>query len=173
MTSLIFNKLTWISLFSLSFTLFMPVFFPHLSLLYFAPLLVICFYHYSFETCLWIALWCGLVLDLLSSGSHLGLYALNFILTVALLYAQKRHFFSDRLSTLPIMTFFFSDLFSLFQLLLFYVFEKGVGISGEFLFRELILVPFWNASFAFFVFELPFWLFGKKQRKAQDYFISN
>ncbi len=148
-----------------------PVLFPSLRLIFFAPFLIILYYNKSYTTCLWAALACGLVMDILSSTMRLGLYGIDYCLTTWLLYSQRRHFFADNLSTLPIMTFFFSVLSTLIQLFLTNIFEQGISISWNWAATDLIYMPAIDAFYAFIVFILPSVLFGRRQLRGKDYFI--
>jgi len=110
---------------------------------------------------------------MLSSHSRLGLYAMNFTLTAWILYGQRRHFFADVASTLPLMTFFFSVISTIIQGVLLNTFEGSFQISREWLFSDLVVMPLLDASYAFLVFILPYLLFGKPVRKGKDYFLQN
>lgn len=148
-----------------------PVLFPAWPLMAFAPCLVIIFYQTSILTSLWAAALCGLLLDLLSSHSHLGLYAANYCLTTALLYGQQRHFFADSISTLPLMTFFFAILSTIIQAAIFYAFEKENVFSWAWVMTDLIFLPALDVVYAFVCFLLPAVCFGKPVRRGKDYFL--
>lgn len=150
---------------SLLFLLIFPSLLPHLRLYYFAPFLVMLYYNKSYLFCLWSSLLCGLSLDLLSSHTHLGLHAFDYCLTSAILYGQQRHFFADRLSTLPIMTFFFSFISTLIQMMLMYTFETPISISWKWVFIDLLGMSLCDGLFAFFCFILPAFLLENAKRR--------
>lgn len=102
----------------------------------------------------------------------MGLYAVSFCLTTAVLYGQRRNFFADSLSTLPLMTYFFSSLSTLVQLLLLYSFGQGVMISWDWFLTDLIYMPALDALYAFSFFILPAVIFGRPQRRGKDYFYN-
>jgi rod shape-determining protein MreD len=156
---------------SLFFVLCFPALFPSWRLMFFAPFLIILFYQKPFLTCLWISLLCGLLLDLLSSHVRIGMYAIDYCLTTWILYQQRRNFFADSLSTLPLMTFFFSVLATILQLGLIYVFQQKVIVSWQWVFTDLIYMPVFDALFAFSFFVLPAALIGKRPRRGKDYFM--
>lgn len=79
----------------LLFALGLPVLFPLTRLTFFAPFLIIAYYKASLKKCLWVALLCGVIVDLLSSYTRFGLYSVDYCLTTALLYPQRRNFFAD------------------------------------------------------------------------------
>ncbi|MBA3958583.1 MAG: mreD [Parachlamydiaceae bacterium] len=148
-----------------------PVLIPTWPLMFFAPFLIILFYQKSYIACLWASLTAGLVLDLMSSQTHFGLYATSYVATAALLYKQRYNFFADRISTLPLMTFFFSVLATLLQIALIYAFEqKAGGISWHWLLTDLVAMPLLDAGFGFFFFVLPLLLFGRRVRLGKEYF---
>jgi rod shape-determining protein MreD len=164
------KKLWVVFLSSFFFTIWAPALFPQCRLFFFAPFIIILLYKKRFITCLWGALFCGLFIDLLSSYSHLGIHALNYTLTAGILYRQRRHFFADSPTTLPIMVYLFSLIATIIQLPLLYVFEQKLTISGEWIRTDLIFMPILDSFFAFILYILPFWIFGKQQLRGEDYF---
>jgi len=152
-------------------TLIQPVWFPHLRLLFFVPFLVVAFYQKPLKTCLWLAVICGLFSDLLSAYSRLGVHSLSFCLTTFLIYSQRRNFFADNLSTLPIMTFLFSSLSTLILGIAWYSIEMQSVFSWSWAFSDLLILPAADALYAFICFILPGILFGKRQRRGKDYFL--
>ena len=138
---------------TLAFTL--PAFFPGLHLLYFAPFLAASFYRQNKFTCLWLAILCGLLLDLFSSQTRLGFYALSYFLTVEFLYKQQRHFFEDSMTTLPLMTFLLSTTVTLIQVFLLYIFDQGIPLSWEWFVNDLFWNPLYDTIFATIAFTIP------------------
>lgn len=151
-------------IFSLLATLFTASLAPQVNLLFFAPFFVYLFYKKPLIFCLWTSLLCGVVLDLLSAQQRFGLYAINFCITTALLYQQKRNFFEDSLSTIPILTFLFSVVSTCLQVILLFVFDKGIPLSWEWAGSDLILMPLLDAFYGFALFSLP--SVGKKKQNA-------
>jgi len=117
------------------------------------------FYRQKKINCLWLAFFCGFLIDLFSAQTRLGFYALTYFLTAEILYSQQRNFFEDRLSTLPIMTFLFVIISTLVQIPLLYVFDIGLDLSMEWLKNDLIVNPFYDAIYAAMAFTLPSILF--------------
>lgn len=159
-------------LFCLLLTVIFPAVFPWIRLSFFAPFLIIAFYKKNLASSLWMALTCGLILDLLSSQPRLGIHALTFCFSLAVLYPQKRNFFADSLSTLPIMTFLFAVISSLVMAVLLYSIETKNVLSWEWLIADLLIMPAADATYAFCCFILPALLFGKRIRRGKDYFLS-
>lgn len=163
----LYKKSLIVAFFSgLGLTLLMPVIAPSLRLLFFAPFLVISFYKKSFPYSLWCSFFCGLIIDLLSVQSPFGFYACNYTLTTAILYNQKRNFFSDHLSTLPLMTFLFSFTATILQVLFVYIFGNHVSLGLQWIFSDLFIMPGSDALFALLWFILiPISL--KKNKKTR------
>jgi hypothetical protein len=147
-----------------SFLLFFPLFFPSLHFLFFAPYLVIVCYKRSLYHTLRHALYCGVIHDLFSASPLLGLTSLNYCLTVFILFPQRRNFFEENSSTLPLMTYLFSFLSTGINglLLLF----AGNAISPSFIgiFIGLFLMPLMDAAFALAFYSLPFKIYSKFSR---------
>lgn len=147
-----------------------------LSIAFFIPFLVIAFYQKPLKNCLWIALGCGLMLDLLQAGTRFGIFSLNYVLCTVLVYSKKHHFFGDRVSTLPLMTLLFSFISASLQLSLLCLFQPGFGLSMTLswglLGYQLGIQPIEDILYSFLVFVLPLWLFSKPQRSAREYFLS-
>jgi rod shape-determining protein MreD len=144
--------------------LFGPIFIPKLHLFYFAPYLIICLYTQTRISVLWKAYLCGLILDLLSSSSFFGFSSLNYCLVCWVLYGQKRHFFEDHLSTLPVMTFLFSFLSTLVSCCLFFYCEQSFPFSWSWIATDLFLMPLLDSAYALLVFSLPFQIIYKIRR---------
>lgn len=155
------------------FTLFSPNFFPFFRLIYFVPFLVITIYQKPLTTCLWYAIICGLVIDLLSDGTRLGFYSMNYALTTFVLYPQRKNFFSDSITTLPLMSFFFSFISTAIEIAYRYSTGNLPLLNVQWAFTDLLIMPTADGMYAFIVFILPFAIFGKKQRKGTDYFMTN
>lgn len=156
-------------LFALVPALCFPVLLPSLRLHFFAPFLIILIYKKNRTFCLWTAFICGTIFDLFGSYQHLGLWAFNYCLTIWILYPQKRNFFEDRLSTLPIMTLLFSFLSTFFQILLLETFESHLSLSFTWVLSELLFMPLMDALYAFLLFTLPsFFLFKPNKH---EYFL--
>lgn len=165
------NKNLWIVFFvSLTLVIWLPPLAPSIRLFFFAPYLIICLYKHPFIRCLWASLSCGILVDLFSSYQHLGLTGLNYILSISILYSQRRNFFSDRPSTLPIMVYLFSIISSLIQLPILLIFEHRISISSSWIISDILLMPLLDALYAFSLYVAPFWIFGKPILKGEDYF---
>lgn len=145
--------------------LVIPFLFPFFPLLYFAPCLIIAYYKKSLFFCLWLSLAIGILNDLFSS-SLFGLNACNYCLVTFLLYRQTRHFFEDNVSTLFIMTLFFSLVSTSLNILFFLIFTKSFAISWSFIFTDFLIMPLLDALYAYLFFSLPLYL--KSLRRVKN-----
>lgn len=161
----------WVFCGTFTALILMPVLLPQVRLLFLVPFLIIVYYQKSYAKALWLSFLCGLILDLLNSHLLFGFYALNYTLTTGILYGQRRNFFADSLSTMPLMAFFFALTSTLIQLLLIYIFDRELALSWKWALTDLFLMPLADALYAFSCFILPFYLFGKKPRRGNDYFL--
>lgn len=168
--NLIHKNLLLTFLTSMTFLLSSIFFCPSLRLFYLAPFLIALYYQKNFLVSLWGSFLCGLLLDLLSVGTHFGLYALNYTLTTFFLFVQRKNFFGDSFSTLPLMVFFFSTVSSFLQAIFLYLFEREIFFSWQWIISDLFLMPLFDASYAFVCFIVPFYLFEKPPRKGKEYF---
>lgn len=128
---------------------------PLPPLAFFIPPLIISIYIKPYTGALWLALVCGLVLDLMGTQSHLGVHATAYLLTMAALYGQKRNFFQDSLSTVPIMTFFFSALATVLTALFVNLLGSPISLTKEWLFQDVFLFSLLDALYGFILFTLP------------------
>ncbi|MBS4165914.1 mreD [Neochlamydia sp. AcF95] len=145
-------------------TLGMPAIAPSIRLMFLVPFLIVSFYQKTFSVCLWYAFFCGLLLDLLSVQPPFGFYASNYTLGAAVIYPQKRHFFADHLSTLPIMTFLFSFTITFFQVIFLYILGTPLSIGMRWIVSDLFVMPLGDALFAFLYFILLPLSLQKKSR---------
>lgn len=158
----------WISLLC---TLFAPLFCPRLHLLYFAPFLVTCSYKYSRFSALWRAIGCGVIIDLLSSTHFFGLTSINYSLVTLLLYGQTRHFFEDKLSTLPLMSSLFSFFSTAVAFLLTIFFGHRFLPSWRWIVTDLFGMSLIDGCYAFLLFSLPFHLtYRIRKMRSHDHF---
>jgi rod shape-determining protein MreD len=150
-------------LYSFSLTLLLSAYFPTISLLYFAPMMILCFYKFSLATSLWWALACGLTIDLFASETKLGFYALTYCLTTLILYRYKYQFFEDNFSTLPIMTFLFGFCTTLLSAILYSIVITPIPLSFKWLYHDLFWMPINDALYTIVAFTMPLkWLRGNR-----------
>lgn len=149
------------------YALFLPVFFPPLRLTYFAPFLILLFYRASFQTCLWSSFLAGLFIDLLTTDTRFGLYALNYTLATAFLYHFKKLFFEDYASTVPCMTAFFCVISTCIQVVLLYAFNKKLIVSWDWVGTDLVAMPILDGLYALFGIMMPLSFMQKINRRSR------
>lgn len=140
-------------------TLFGSVFFPLVHLTTFAPFLGIVYHKETLSKSLWIALGCGVILDLLSSEMRFGLYSLNFVLITLALYAQKKHFFEDKPLGLSLFTVLIAASSTLLQLILAHLFDRGIPFSSSMIAVDVFLMSAVDGLYAFLWFTCPMRLY--------------
>lgn len=154
------TPLTFPFLLALFMTLFGSIFFSSFRLMTFAPFLALSYNRLSFVKALWMAFGLGLILDLLGNELRFGLYALNFVLTTGVIYSQKRHFFEDKATALACFSALIAAFSTLLQLILLYLFDKGLDISGKTVLSDVVLMPILDGLYAFLWFTCPMRLYA-------------
>lgn len=140
-------------------TVFGTIFFPGIRLVTFAPFLAIAYTRVVFAKALWLALACGLILDLLSTGQHFGLYALNFVITSVVIFPQRRHFFEDKALALSLFTAVIAAFSTLLQLILVHLFDKGMLVSWKTFLSDVVGMSIVDGIYAFLWFTCPMRLY--------------
>jgi hypothetical protein len=143
----------------------LPLLFPFYHLVYFAPFIILCFYRSSKINALQWSLACGLFVDLFSADTRIGTYAINYVAVSFFLYRYQFHFFEDRFSTLPLMTFIFTALSMILQTVIFFISGKVFSLSWEWFISDLLAIPLQTALYAWVAFILPQSLFISLKRR--------
>jgi rod shape-determining protein MreD len=141
------------------FAIFGTTLFTGVKLLAFSPFLALLYHRTRFQTSLWIASLCGLIVDLLSSEFLLGMHALNYCITTFILYKQKRHFFEEKPLALSLFTLIISIVSTILQLLLIAIFDRPLAISLKLVLTDLIVMPALDAIYAFVWFSCTLTLY--------------
>ena len=87
--------------------------FPMVRLLGFLPFLLLSLMRLSLPKALWASAAAGFALDLYTSQTPLGLYALNYSLTTLILFRYKKFFSEDKIFPLMLYAITFSSLSTL------------------------------------------------------------
>lgn len=140
--------------------------FPSILLQLYTPFLVFIFYRCSKMEALWWSVACGFILDLLSPNTTFGMFAITYVVSTAILYERKQHFFIDYFSTFPLMTFLYSVL-STFLCALW----AQIPISIPWILSDLIVLPLADAVIALTCYTLPYARLGPKRRRGEEYFL--
>lgn len=138
--------------------------FPNIRLAPFSPFFAILFSRVPFTRALWIAFSCGLILDLVSSEIRFGLHALNYTITAAFLYHQKRHFFDDKPSALSFFTAIIAAFSTLIHIFALQAFDRGIALSFRLIFTDVFLMSILDGLYAFLWFTCPMKLYTYIQK---------
>lgn len=126
---------------------------------FFAPLIIFLFYRFSFISILWLATILGLIQDFFSA-SFFGINAICYLICSIILFREKR-FFNEKPINLSIYTAIFSLFFSIFNPLLFFIFDKKIKLSIKWLVTDLAIFPILDGIYAFIFFAMPVLFFEK------------
>ncbi len=147
-----------LSLFALFFS---PLFLPSIRLTVFAPFLAILFQRKSLLISLWIAMLCGLLIDLCSSDTHFGIFALCNLCTAGLTYRFRHFFFEENPFSIPLNTMLISITLSLTQL---FLVQQPIPFHPQWILASFFLMPLVDALYAFFWFTCPRMLYNRLRR---------
>lgn len=134
---------------------FGTAYFSHVTVVAFAPFLVMVLIRKSLLSSLWIGFLCGLIMDMLASETSFGLYSLNYCITMLLLYPQKKNFFEDKPLSFSLFTYLFSFVSTLFSILCIKFSNSHLAFSLSALLKELFVMPLLDAFYAFIWFTSP------------------
>ena len=137
------------------YTLYGSALFPELKLITFAPMLAIVYQRKPYLLALWISLFCGLIVDTVSSQYSFGLYGACYLLTTMLCYHQKKHFFEEKPSAISFFSGLISSVFSFVLIVATYIFQKPVAVSFELTVSDCIISPIFDALYALIWFTVP------------------
>jgi hypothetical protein len=149
------------------------IFFPDIRLLLSSPMLTAALYQKTPIRLLWFGLIAGVFFDLLSSDFPIGFHAAAFMIACGGLLLLKQRFFSDHVSTLPIMTTFASLFQTIASAVLAPFFDLAPRFSAAWVFTDLICMPLIDGIAAFLLFVVVPNLFRFRSRKKGDYFIKD
>ncbi|MBN2479298.1 MAG: hypothetical protein JXA94_03640 [Parachlamydiales bacterium] len=133
-----------------------------LTLIYFAPFIILFFYRSSLIFSLWVSLLAGFFIDLFSS-SHFGIYSLNYTICSVFLYNERR-FFKETQINLILFTYVYSLIFSIINPILFFIFDKKIILSIKWVATDILFMPLIDGLYAYLFFALPVFLINKLKR---------
>jgi rod shape-determining protein MreD len=143
------KQLFYLSLLAYVLTLFNTALFPFFAIRPFLPLLLLILYTFPQLRSMQIAAFYGLSLDLVCFETPFGTYCVIFTIVMGLLYGQKRTFFEDHPTTIPILSFEFSILLSVVEFGMFTLVGKGFSLSWSWAILDLGVYGLLDALFAF------------------------
>jgi len=143
---------------------------PRLSILAFAPWIALLCMRCPLDRTLWLSALAGAMVDLISDDP-MGLHALNYVLTAALLYRFRNHFLFDQPLHLSLFSGLVSGVSTLLQLALLFLFDRRVPFGGRWVLADLVGMPVIDALYAFVWFAAPLALFAWLRRYWVHYWL--
>ena len=140
---------------SILYTIYGSAVFTEIKLITFAPMLAIVYQRKSFIVTLWISLFCGLIADTVSSQYAFGLYGACYMMTSALCYHLKKHFFEEKPSAISFYSGIISSIFSLILIIITYIFQRQVSITLELILSDCLISAIFDALYALIWFTIP------------------
>ena len=140
-------------------TLFSTAIYPHIHLIPFTAFLALLYLRTSLLMSLWIALGCGLLLDLVNSDLRFGFYALNTNLTTLLLHRQKNHFFEEKPHSICLLAGLISLSMTAFQWIFYCAAHLEFRLSWKMFLIDFTLLPICDAMAVFLWIYAPVMLF--------------
>lgn len=129
-------------------TLIIPLYLPSFRLLPFAPLITIIVSRFRLPNALWLAAILGLMVDLLSFSTPLGLFSLNYCLSTLLIYRYRKYFLEEKVFIFALYSILFSFVCSSILFLLFALIEIRLKLTLPILFSDFILMPILDGIYA-------------------------
>jgi hypothetical protein len=150
---------------ALFLAIFFKLFHYSFALTFFSPCCVIALYRFSTLKSVFFSFFLGFCIDLLTLTPTSGLYAISLTCASYLLTPLTRYFFSDNITTLPLMTVLFSAsataITGFIQVLSHTPFYHPVLWMQY----DLAIYPLIDGAFSFITIQLPF-LIQKKLLKV-------
>lgn len=141
--------------------------FPAIRLIAFAPFLALVFQKKTFLASLWIALGCGLLMDLCTTDVRFGLFSLGYLLTALLSYKQRHLFYEERVLTLSFYATLISAIFSILQFSLMTLFNRSLTFTPLVALNNFLLMPIVDGIYAFFWFTCPLFIYTLMEKKLR------
>lgn len=148
-------------------TLFIPLFFPSLRLVAFAPLITLIISRFSLPISLWLSTLLGLIIDCLSLSTPLGLFAISHCLSTLLIYRYRKYFLEEKVFIFALYSTLFSFVSTLIIFILFALIEIRLKLNFFILFSDLILMPIIDGVYAcvFVLLPMSFYQLMTKPRR--------
>jgi rod shape-determining protein MreD len=131
-----------------------------------APFLVIVYLNYRLVPSLWIATLTGFLLDLFSDH-FFGFFGLSLPLITLVVYRLKRFCNYEKPLSVLLYTSFVSFIYSLVQPVLLFLFDKGLSLSIQWIFYDLLIMPLLDGVLALVLFVIPLKLYDLSKKQAK------
>jgi rod shape-determining protein MreD len=141
---------------------------PQMAILAYAPFVAYATLRSELMRALFLSALAGAIMDTVSEDP-MGVHALNYVVTTALLFKVKKHFSHDEPLHLSLFSGLFSSLSTSIQLFLLFLFDRRVPFGGRWILGELIAMPVVDALYAFVWFAAIIAL-GEKMRRMWNLF---
>ena len=129
---------------------------------FFIPPLVMLITIGTLRQATWTSLLIGCFLDVAAHSPRLGFFALCYILATLASVSCRRILAKDLFITLPILTYVYSMLASLFEIIFGFVFDIQLpSYSFTWVLNNTFLMPFFDVSYAILIFSLPHYMFSR------------
>lgn len=141
----------WLAFLITTFSLILSsIYLPNLRILWFSPCLVLVYQKKNLATSLWIATVLGLILDLFSFSTRMGLYSLLMGVTSLICFPIRMRLFEGRFFSLSIYTAMISAVFGFLELL---QFPHLIGPIN--LLSITVILPWIDALYGLLFFSCP------------------
>lgn len=150
---------------SLAIGLSFQIMLPNLRLVYFAPAFIYLLYSRKEANSLIFCLLIGVISDLFSAYTPFGLYVLVYLLAYHTLRVIKHFFFFEELISLPILSYIFSMITTLYLGIFIQSSSKLSLFSLSWIFSDLFLYPLIDALYAFLFHAIPLHYLVRIHRK--------
>ncbi|MCH9630794.1 MAG: hypothetical protein S4CHLAM37_08000 [Chlamydiia bacterium] len=153
------------------FALFSRAFLPNLPILAYSPYLAFVFISKPLLKALWHSFFCGLIIDCTQSYLPFGFCSIAYCIITVILYKQKWTIFEDNSFSLSIFAGSFSFLFSSMQITVMYFRKIPLALSSSYFVKELLLMPFVDAIYAFTCFTSLFLVVAYIKKNRFPFFL--
>lgn len=137
----------------------MPTIFPWVRFICFAPFLTLCFARLDFPVAIWIAAGCGLICDLSSFSTLLGLTSLNYILSTLVIYRYRKHFLEEKIHVFTLYSILFSFVSTLIHFALFTPFASHIHLHPYTILSDLLVLPLFDGALGLLTLFYPLYLY--------------
>lgn len=141
--------------------LLLPLLFPYMRFMAFAPCITLIISWVSLPYALWCSAFIGLLLDLYASRSPLGFFGLIYALTTLIVYRFRKYFLEEKLYIFAV----FSVLYSFVGTVIHFFIYAPVRVHMLTICTDILLMPILDGVYAlsWVLFPLAAYKFIKKQ----------
>jgi len=134
-------------IFFFSISTLLLIFFNNLKLIFYSPFIAITLFKKNFSFCIWLSILSGIITDLFSSF-HFGLHTLSYTLAILTIFNLKR-FFKESIINITIISILISIFYTFSLIIFFFIFEKSLKLSFNWIITDLIIMPFFDGIYTF------------------------